>query len=353
MNLGLESLNISRTVPTIDAGLAFGRTLDSYITMSNLFNDVERGLDVVMHLNSIRSTIRHYGCTESLLSLYGDNNITFSVEGVGDKLRGAWEWIKKQLKKLWEVVSGFFKRLFSASEAAKNDAKNVQTEIKNAISQGKVASGTALKLAVTGKMANDYAKLTADMGSAVGRFQTATKLIEKFMATTPGPEAGDYASLKDFADQQDELATRLKELKEQLGTPTEEQATVAELQKRCTTVEQTLAKAERIKKPIVTELARYNRDGGFNVGGAQKVITKAANGKSIDTQIDAAKANKELENVKAGIAGMRKASENCGVLTYIGIEAVRNLKRSWKAIEYGKKKAELAKINGTNNEEKK
>lgn len=134
MKLGLERLvgtNINSS--TEELITVYGGMYQSLDDVFTTVGELEKGCFMMEQLLSIQNTIDDYGCTESLMFLYGENDITMSVEGVGEAISKAYNWVIEKLRKLYDAVVGFFKKLFGLNKkneetatAAEKVAKNVK-----------------------------------------------------------------------------------------------------------------------------------------------------------------------------------------------------------------------------------
>lgn len=135
MNLGLEHLSISQQ-PTVASN---EELLDAYIAMESAY-DVARDtynclMDVICTMESliqIQDVIRQSGSTETIQYLYGQNDISLTMEGLGETISKGWETVVKWFQDLWTKIKNFFKNLFKSTDKA-NQA--VQEEAKKAKKQ--------------------------------------------------------------------------------------------------------------------------------------------------------------------------------------------------------------------------
>lgn len=135
MNLGLEHLSISQQ-PTVASN---EELLDAYIAMESAY-DVARDtynclMDVICTMESliqIQDVIRQSGSTETIQYLYGQNDISLTMEGLGETISKGWETVVKWFQDLWTKIKNFFKNLFKSTDKA-NQA--VQEEAKRAKKQ--------------------------------------------------------------------------------------------------------------------------------------------------------------------------------------------------------------------------
>ena len=162
--------------------------------ISNICNEIERGCISLEHLVAIRNTISKHGCTKTLMSLYGDNNIEFSVEGIGSAIKTAYEWIKAQLKKLWDFVVEFVKQCLpwithvdSINKDIKNETRKAEANYNKKTSHEALDDGVFMGVtSVTCKQYNDLVSrydvtvrngmraATAKMNAAISNPSAAT-----------------------------------------------------------------------------------------------------------------------------------------------------------------------------------
>ena len=134
MKLGLEHLVGTKLYSSTEELITvYGGMYQSLDDVFTTVGELEKGCFMMEQLMSIQNTMNDYGCTESLMSLYGENDITMSVEGVGEAISKAYNWVIEKLKKLYDTVVGFFKKLFGLNKkneetatAAEKVAKNVK-----------------------------------------------------------------------------------------------------------------------------------------------------------------------------------------------------------------------------------
>lgn len=135
MNLGLEHLSISQQ-PTVASN---EELLDAYIAMESAY-DVARDtynclMDVICTMESliqIQDVIRQSGSTETIQYLYGQNDISLTMEGLGETISKGWETVVKWFQDLWTKIKNFFKNLFKSTDKAN---QVVQEEAKRAKKQ--------------------------------------------------------------------------------------------------------------------------------------------------------------------------------------------------------------------------
>lgn len=135
MNLGLEHLSISQQ-PTVASN---EELLDAYIAMESAYdaawdtyNCLMDCINTMDQLIQIQDVIKQSGSTETIQYLYGQNNISLTMEGLGETISKGWEAIVKWFQDLWTKIKNFFKHLFKSTDKA-NQA--VQEEAKKAKKQ--------------------------------------------------------------------------------------------------------------------------------------------------------------------------------------------------------------------------
>lgn len=135
MNLGLEHLSIPQT----SSVASNEELLDAYIAMESAYDaawDTYNCLmDVICTMESliqIRDVIRQSGSTETIQYLYGQNNISLTMEGLGETISKGWEAVVKWFQDLWTKIKNFFKNLFKstdkANQAVQEEAKRVKKQ---------------------------------------------------------------------------------------------------------------------------------------------------------------------------------------------------------------------------------
>lgn len=135
MNLGLEHLSISQQ-PTVASN---EELLDAYIAMESAYDVAWDTYNCLMdcittmdQLIQIQDVIKQSGSTETIQYLYGQNDISLTMEGLGETISKGWEAVVKWFQDLWTKIKNFFKNLFKSTDKA-NQA--VQEEAKRAKKQ--------------------------------------------------------------------------------------------------------------------------------------------------------------------------------------------------------------------------
>lgn len=132
MKLGFEHLGVRKRI----VGYSNEALMDAYITMEGacveaqeIYYSLTDSIATVDHLIQIRDVVERIGYTETINHLYGNNNITFTTEGLGDTLKKGWEAIVKWFKELWTKIKNFFKRLFGLTDKT---IRAIEDEVKQA-----------------------------------------------------------------------------------------------------------------------------------------------------------------------------------------------------------------------------
>lgn len=135
MNLGLEHLSISQQ-PTVASN---EELMDAYIAMESAYDVARDTYNCLMdcittmdQLIQIQDVIKQSGSTETIQYLYGQNDISLTMEGLGETISKGWEAVVKWFQDLWTKIKNFFKNLFKSTDKA-NQA--VQEEAKRAKKQ--------------------------------------------------------------------------------------------------------------------------------------------------------------------------------------------------------------------------
>lgn len=132
MNLGLEHLSIPQT----SSAASNEELLDAYIAMESAYDVTWETYNCLMdcittmdQLIQIRDVIKQSGSTETIQYLYGQNDISLTMEGLGETISKGWEAVVKWFQDLWTKIKNFFTNLFKSTDKA-NQA--VQEEAKKA-----------------------------------------------------------------------------------------------------------------------------------------------------------------------------------------------------------------------------
>lgn len=125
--------------------------MDAYITMEDacvetreIYHSLLDSITTMDHLIQIRDVVERIGYTETINHLYGNNNITFTTESLGDTLKKGWEAIVKWFKELWTKIKNFFKRLFGLTDKT---IRAIEDEVKQ--SKKAFASNSKLNTNIT------------------------------------------------------------------------------------------------------------------------------------------------------------------------------------------------------------
>lgn len=131
INLNLSSV-LDHPTPLSDQYQSMIQYYESKQEMVDATHKVDRVFHVLDQLSAIRNTIQNYGCTESLVYLYGENNVELSVEGLGEKIRSVIEALIKFIVNLKNKIVNFFKNIFSKKKAVK-EAADTAVKIKEKV----------------------------------------------------------------------------------------------------------------------------------------------------------------------------------------------------------------------------
>lgn len=144
MNLGLEHLSI----PQPSSAASNEELLDAYIAMESAYDVTWEAYNCLMdcittmdQLIQIHDVIQQSGSTETIQYLYGQNDISLTMEGLGETISKGWDAVVKWFKDLWTKIKNFFTSLFKSTDKA-NQA--VQEEAKKAKKQPFKANTTVV-----------------------------------------------------------------------------------------------------------------------------------------------------------------------------------------------------------------
>lgn len=135
MRLGLESLNITGVNSwSLEDELKFNIVyMDAKSSIVDTFYMLENTMTTMEHLIAIQGAIRQYGCTESIAYLYGENNISLSVEGLGETIKAAFKKIYEFIIKLKNNIVNFFKNLFPKKKDSVKKTTDVAEKIEEKV----------------------------------------------------------------------------------------------------------------------------------------------------------------------------------------------------------------------------
>ena len=132
MNLGLEHLSTPHQINTVSNE----ELLDAYVSMESVYDAAQEAYNCLMDaictmesLFQIRDVIKQSGSTETIQYLYGQNNISLTMEGLGETISKGWDAVVKWFQDLWTKIKNFFTNMFKSTDKA-NQA--VQEEAKKA-----------------------------------------------------------------------------------------------------------------------------------------------------------------------------------------------------------------------------
>ena len=102
-NLGLESMQDNH----------ISSEIDMYSFIENL-REIQSGLSTLNNLFVIKQSIETYGNTPQLKDLVGksfeDSGVNLSIEGLGDAITSAINWILEKIRAIWDTITGLFKK---------------------------------------------------------------------------------------------------------------------------------------------------------------------------------------------------------------------------------------------------
>lgn len=134
MNLGLEHLSIPQT-----SGVASNEELlDAYIAMESAYDITREAYNCLVdcittmdQLIQIQDVIKQSGSTETIQYLYGQNNISLTMEGLGETISKGWDAVVKWFQDLWTKIKNFFTNLFKSTDKANQAVQEEAKEAKN------------------------------------------------------------------------------------------------------------------------------------------------------------------------------------------------------------------------------
>ena len=134
MNLGLEHLSIPQT----SSAASNEELLDAYIAMESAYDVTWETYNCLMdciatmdQLIQIRDVIQQSGSTETIQYLYGQNNISLTMEGLGETISKGWDAVVKWFQDLWTKIKKFFTNLFKSTDKANQAVQEEAKEAKN------------------------------------------------------------------------------------------------------------------------------------------------------------------------------------------------------------------------------
>lgn len=134
MNLGLEhlsipqQLNITSNEELLDAYIAMESAYDVTWETYNCLMDCITTMD---QLIQIRDVIQQSGSTETIQYLYGQNDISLTMEGLGETISKGWDAVVKWFQDLWTKIKKFFTNLFKSTDKANQAVQEEAKEAKN------------------------------------------------------------------------------------------------------------------------------------------------------------------------------------------------------------------------------
>ena len=214
INLNLSSV-LDHPTPLSDQYQSMIQYYQSKQEMVDAIHKVDHVFHVLNQLQAIRSTIQNYGCTESLVYLYGENNVELSVEGLGEKIRSVIEALIKFIVNLKNKIVDFFKNIFSKKKAVK-EAADAAAKIEEKVVVKEVPVEKVVKVPVE---------------KIVDVVRTETK--EVYVKQTPKVDLSginDYYenSINECIDNVQIASKEVSMYKEDIGPATEQQKKLAE-----------------------------------------------------------------------------------------------------------------------------
>lgn len=231
MKLGFEHLSVrKRTV-----GYSNEELMDAYITVEDacvetreIYHSLTDSISTMDHLIQIRDVVERIGYTETINHLYGNNNITFTTEGLGDTLKKGWEAIVKWFKELWTKIKNFFKRLFGLTDKT---IRAIEDEVKQAkkafASNSKLNTNITVAESFTSsniqKLSNEFDQNIAskttieelcsmDDGEAFQIKEAATDLATKLRGMLSNERSTKKPLDKTFVDKAVDMANLLQDI---------------------------------------------------------------------------------------------------------------------------------------------
>ena len=134
MNLGLEHLSTPHQISTVSNE----ELLDAYVSMESVYDAAQEAYNCLMDaictmesLFQIRDVIKQSGSTETIQYLYGQNNISLTMEGLGETISKGWDAVVKWFQDLWTKFKYFFTYLFKSTDKANQAVQEEAKEAKN------------------------------------------------------------------------------------------------------------------------------------------------------------------------------------------------------------------------------
>ena len=109
-----------------------------YIQTDHLLQDVEQQYNTLCQLLAIQDTIRTYGSSEALEFLYRGNDIDFTVEGLGEKIKEGVKSLFERIMKLLRTIGTFIKNLFQKKKVSEADVNKKATAVIEKVKRRKI-----------------------------------------------------------------------------------------------------------------------------------------------------------------------------------------------------------------------
>lgn len=170
----------------------------SYEQIYDLAGSLEKSLDGLINLITIRSSLRKYGRTPQLVDLVSGSfeaaGISVSVEGIMEAIGNLFKWIKEKLTALWNWFIGLFKSEPTADQTDKivNEACSIiqeehleqeKTELKSNPKAIKDIITTVTELAQISKVVLDTSSDNVESISVIEDLSAKTKIyVDKLNA---------------------------------------------------------------------------------------------------------------------------------------------------------------------------
>lgn len=130
MDLRLNELMGSHSVLSMESlAQEVAASHEAYLELSDVAWKIDQMMSTIDQLIAIRQCVKLYGCTESIQYLYGENNITLSVEGIGEKIASGMKAAWKKIVEWFNKAINFFKKLLGLSPKKKEAFQEVKKEL--------------------------------------------------------------------------------------------------------------------------------------------------------------------------------------------------------------------------------
>ena len=130
MDLRLNELMGSHSVLSMESlAQEVAASREAYLELSDVTWQIDQMMSTIDQLIAIRQCVKLYGCTESIQYLYGENNITLSVEGIGEKIASGLKAAWKKIVEWFNKAINFFKKLLGLSPKKKEAFQEVKKNL--------------------------------------------------------------------------------------------------------------------------------------------------------------------------------------------------------------------------------